>query len=101
MTTEQELVNNVLDCANRVAGTSVCMPPDGDVAFENFHFDSLGLFAFILELEHSCGIEFDDAFINHERLGSIRSVAALVASRFDRGQAGSTTRQDADSLPHV
>ena len=101
MTTEQELVNNVLDCANRVAGTSVCMPPDGDVAFENFHFDSLGLFAFILELEHSCGIEFDDAFINHERLGSIRSVAALVASRFDRDQPSSRGLRDANDAHHV
>ena len=101
MKTEQELVNDVLSCANRVAGTSMCIPPEEDITLEAFHFDSLGLFAFILELEQTCGIEFDDAFINHERLRSIRSVAALVASRFDPDQAGSTTRQDTDSLPHV
>jgi acyl carrier protein len=101
MKTEQQLIDDVLDCANRVAGTSLCMLPDEDITLEAFHFDSLGLFAFILELEHTCGIEFDDALINHERLRSIRSVAALVASRFDRGQQGSSTLQGADGVHHV
>ena len=48
MKTEQELVNDVLSCANRVAGTSMCIPPEEDITLEAFHFDSLGLFAFIL-----------------------------------------------------
>jgi acyl carrier protein len=80
MKTDQELIEKVLSCANKVAGTSLSLPPDGDLAIETFQFDSLSLFAFILELEETCGIKFDDVFINHERLRSIRSVAALVAS---------------------
>jgi len=101
MKTEQELVDDVLSCANKVAGTSKCMPPEEDITLEAFHFDSLGLFAFILELEQTCGIEFDDAFINHERLRSIRSVAALVASRFDRDQPSSRGLRDANDAHHV
>ena len=100
MKTEQELINDVLGCANRIAGTSMCMPPEEDISLEAFHFDSLGLFAFILELEQTCDIEFDDAFINHERLRTIRSVAALVASRFGRHQPGSRRLRDADDVHH-
>jgi acyl carrier protein len=80
MKTEQELSLDVLACANKVARTSLSMPPDGDLSLEAFNFDSLSLFAFILELEQTCGIEFDDALLNHERLRSVRSAAALIAS---------------------
>src|SRR5262249_2709183 len=79
MKTDKELIDKVLCCANKVAGTSLSLPPDGDLAIETFHFDSLSLFAFILELEETCGIKFDDVFINYERLRSIRAAAALVA----------------------
>ena len=80
METQEELVNRVFDCANRVAGTDLHMPSDGDIALEAFGFDSLSLFAFILELEGTCGIEFDDILLNQEYLRSVRSVAALIAA---------------------
>jgi acyl carrier protein len=80
MKTEQELVQDVLACANKVAGTSLSVTLDGDLPLEAFNFDSLGLFAFILELEQKCGIAFDDALLNHERLRSVRSAAALIVS---------------------
>jgi len=78
--TEQELIQDVLTCANKVAGTSLSMTPDGDLPLEAFNFDSLGLFAFLLELEQKCGIAIDDALLNHERIRSVRSAAALIAS---------------------
>ena len=80
MKMEQDLVHDVLACANKVAGTSLSVPPDGDLPLEAFNFDSLTLFAFILELEQRCGIEFADALLNHERLRSVRSAAALIAA---------------------
>jgi hypothetical protein len=80
MKTEHELTLDVLACANRIARTSLSMPPGEDLPMEAFNFDSLSLFAFILELEQTCGIEFDDALLNHERLRSIRSAVALIAS---------------------
>jgi acyl carrier protein len=80
MKTEQELIKDVLDCANRVAETSLCMPPEGDIDFKAFQFDSLSLFAFLLELERTCGINFDDALANHENFRSVRSAAAFIAS---------------------
>ena len=78
---EGQLVDEVLGCANKVAGTALSLPPGGDIALEAFAFDSLSLFAFILELERACGIQLDDAILNHEHLRSVRSTAALVASR--------------------
>ncbi len=58
---------------------SVAIPVNGDVDLQDFGFDSLTLFAFILELERTCGIKFDDVLLHHEELGTIRSTAALVA----------------------
>jgi hypothetical protein len=78
MKTHEELVSIVLDCANRVAGTSLRMPLEGDIPLEAFGFDSLSLLAFILELERTCGIAFDDALLDYERLHSIRSTTALI-----------------------
>lgn len=75
------LAEEVLGCANRVAGTALSLPAGGDIALEAFAFDSLSLFAFILELERACGIQLDDAILNHDHLLSVRSTAALVASR--------------------
>ena len=81
METRDQLVNRVLECANRVAGPSLSLPPGGDVPLEAFHFDSLSLFAFILELEGTCGIKFDETLINYDQVRSIRSTAALIESR--------------------
>ena len=36
MRTEKELVKDVLECANKVARTSLSMLPDGDLALEAF-----------------------------------------------------------------
>lgn len=77
---QQELVDRILACANGVAGMSLPMPPDGDVLLEAFEFDSLSLFAFILELERATGVQFDEVFLHHEHLHSVRSTAAVIAS---------------------
>ena len=84
MKTHEDLLSTVLDCANRVAGTSLQMPSDGDIPLEAFEFDSLSLLAFILELERACGIAFDDALLDYERLRSIRSTTALITLHRDR-----------------
>jgi Phosphopantetheine attachment site len=73
-----ELLSQVLQCANRAAGTSLSLPPDGDVPLEAFAFDSLSLFVFLLELERVCGIKFDETLLDHEQLRSIRSTVALI-----------------------
>jgi acyl carrier protein len=73
------LVYRVLWCANRVAGTELRMPDDGDLALDAFGFDSLSAFAFVLELEETCGLAFDEALLEPGRLGSVRSVAVLIA----------------------
>jgi acyl carrier protein len=78
----------VLDSANRVAGTNLSLPPDGDLPLEAFGFDSLTFFAFVLDLERSCGIKFDDTLLNHERLRSIRLAAALMHSLCATSEAG-------------
>jgi acyl carrier protein len=77
----QELTRRVLECANKVAGTSLSMPPDGDIPLEAFQLDSLSLFAFMVELESSCGLDFDDALSNYEQLRSVRSTAEFIKSR--------------------
>jgi acyl carrier protein len=84
MKTQEDLLTTVLDCANRVAGTSLRMPSDGDIPLEAFEFDSLSLLAFILELERACGIAFDDALLDYERLRSIRSTTALITLHRER-----------------
>jgi len=79
--THEELLDQVLQCANRAAGTSLALPPGGDLPLEEFRFDSLSLFAFLLELERKCGMKFDETLLNHERLRSIRSAVALIERR--------------------
>jgi acyl carrier protein len=79
METQTELAECVLGCANRIANKSLTLPPDGDLPLGAFNFDSLSLFAYILELERTCGITFDSILLNQERLDSIRSTAALIA----------------------
>jgi acyl carrier protein len=85
MNSKDKMVGRVLECANRLAGTSLSLPLDGDVPLEAFEFDSLSLFAFILELERTCGMKFDQTLLNYEKLRSIRSVAALIESRVQAG----------------
>jgi hypothetical protein len=81
MGTGDELVDRVLDCANRVSGNALALPSDGDLPLAAFGFDSLSAFAFILELESTCGLEFDEALLDPEGQLGIRSVAAMIASR--------------------
>jgi hypothetical protein len=88
MATQAELAECVLDCANRITNKSLKLPPDGDLPLEAFRFDSLSLFAYILELERTCGIKFDNILLAQEQLGSIRSTAALLAQT----GAGNMTR---------
>jgi acyl carrier protein len=80
-----ELLSRVLQCANRVTGKALSLPPDGDVPLDAFAFDSLSLFVFLLELEHSCGMKFDETLLAHDQLRSIRSAAALIESRASDG----------------
>jgi hypothetical protein len=72
------LVEVVLDCANRAAGTSLTLPDGGDLPFEAFQLDSISLFVFLLELESKCGKKFDEAILAHEDFRSIRSAAELL-----------------------
>ena len=46
-----EMTKRVLDCANKVAGTSLKVEVDRDVELAAFNFDSLSVFAFLVELE--------------------------------------------------
>jgi acyl carrier protein len=79
--THEELLNQVLQCANRAAGTSLILPHDDDIPLEAFRFDSLSLFSFLLELERTCGMKFDETLLNQEQLHSIRSAVVLIKSR--------------------
>jgi acyl carrier protein len=76
-----DLTQQVLACANRVAGTRLSLASDEDIPLEAFHLDSLTLFAFIVELEKESGIDFDDAVQNYERLRTVRSTAEFIAQR--------------------
>jgi acyl carrier protein len=76
-----ELEQRVLECANKAAGTALTLRAGEDIALEAFHFDSLSLFAFMIELENACAIEFDDSLTHQEHLRSVRSTADFIASR--------------------
>lgn len=78
MESSDAAVDRVLECANRVAGTALSLPPNGDLPLEAFGFDSLSAFAFMLELESLFGLAFDERFLDFEELRSVRSVAAIV-----------------------
>src|SRR6516225_9678652 len=80
-----QLLNSVLQCANRAAGTTLSLSPDCDMPIEAFAFDSLSLFVFLLELERVTGMKFDETLLAHEGLGSIQSVAALIRDRTPTG----------------
>lgn len=75
-----ELLSRVLDCANRAAGTALTVEPEGDVPIAAFQLDSLGLFAFMVEVEKACGIGFDEILLHSESLRSVRSTAEFIAS---------------------
>jgi len=76
-----ELIFRVLDCANRAAGTQLALDPEGDLPLEAFRLDSLGLFAFMVEVEKSCGIDFDEILLHSESLRTLRATADFIASR--------------------
>jgi len=84
------MTKRVLDCANKVAGTSLKVEVDRDVELAAFNFDSLSVFAFLVELETSCGIEFDDALLNHEQLRTVGSTVDLIQARCRQNQTGLT-----------
>jgi acyl carrier protein len=89
METVQE---EVLACANRVAGTSLVLSSDGDLSIDAFAFDSLTLFAFMLELESTFGVSFDHLLREPQQALTIRSLAALIESaRLHREQQGLST----------
>ena len=77
------LVEKVLQCANRAAGTSLSLPPDGDILLEEFGFDSLSIFAFLLELERACGLKVDRMLQDQERMQSVKSTAAIIEAGID------------------
>jgi len=78
---DSELMSRVLQCANKAAGTALTFGPEGDLPLEAFHLDSLSLFAFMVEVENTCGIDFDEVLQNPEHLTTIRSTATFIASR--------------------
>ena len=78
---EADLVTRVLACANKAAGTSLTLGPDRDIPLQAFHLDSLSFFAFMVEVEKTCKIDFDEVLQNPDRLLTIRSTAEFIASR--------------------
>ena len=72
------LVDRVLECANRAAGTTLSLQPGGDLPLKAFGFGSLTSFAFMLELENLFGLVFDENNLDVEELHNIQSVAAVV-----------------------
>jgi acyl carrier protein len=80
MTSQAELAQHVLDCANRITKKTLHLPPDGDLPLDAFGFDSLSFFGYLLELERTCGVGFDSILLHQEQLGTIRSTAALIAA---------------------
>ena len=85
-----QLTDRVLECANRVAGTRLSMPVDGDLTLEAFGFDSLSAFAFVIELEETCGLVFDETLLEAGQSHSIRSLAALIAEGSRDSSLGQT-----------
>jgi hypothetical protein len=85
---DEDLLKRVLQCANQAGGTSLALPPGGDLPLEAFHMDSMSLFAFLLELERTCGLKFDETILN-DHLLSIRSAAALIQSLAGSSREGS------------
>ena len=76
-----EWTSRVLECANRVAGKSLAMAEGQDISLQDFQFDSLSIFAFMVELENQFGVSIDEALFNEGELRTIRTAAAFVASR--------------------
>jgi acyl carrier protein len=77
---ESEWITRVLECANKAAGTNLTLNSEGDLPLEAFRFDSLSLFAFMVEVENTCGIAFDDVLVNQAHLRTIRTTAAYIAA---------------------
>jgi acyl carrier protein len=80
MGNDDAAARKIVDCANKVLGTSLSLAPGGDIPLKAFDFDSLSLFAFLLEINAAFGIDFDDLLAHEEQMVSVRSVAALIES---------------------
>ena len=80
------VTDRVLACANSIARTTFSMNPGEDIPLEAFRLDSLSLFAFLVEVEKSFGIDFDEALLNIEDLPTIRTTASFIASRLAEGR---------------
>lgn len=78
--TESEWMTRILGCANKAAGTNLTLASDGDLPLAAFQFDSLSLFAFMVEVENTCGIAFDEVLANQDHLGTIGTTAAFIAA---------------------
>ena len=78
---ESELISRVLACANKAAGTTLTLASAEDLPLQAFRLDSLSLFAFMVEVENTCGIDFDEVLQNPDHLRTIRSTAAFIAAR--------------------
>ncbi len=77
------VIEQVLACANSIARTNFSMGPGEDIPLEEFHLDSLSLFAFLVEVEKTFGIDFDESLLNIDNLPTIRTTAAFISSRLD------------------
>ena len=74
-----ELTELVLKCANKVSGKSLPMTDCEDLTLQQFQFDSLSTFAFMIELENEFGVTLDETLFGGDEMKSIRSTAALIA----------------------
>ena len=76
-----EVVDRVLACLNRSAGTSLVLPPSGDLPVAQFGLNSFSTLAFIVDLEQTFGIEVDEPALTDGSLGSVQRVAQYVVQR--------------------
>jgi len=77
----EALMSRVLACANKVSGKMLVLPEGSDLPLEAFQFDSLSIFAFMVELENEFGVSIDEALMNDTELRTLQSTASFVASR--------------------
>jgi acyl carrier protein len=78
---EEAVTQRVLACVNSIARTNFSLGPGEDISLEAFQLDSLSLFAFLVEVEKSFGIDFDEALLNIDNLPTIRTTAAFIVSK--------------------
>jgi acyl carrier protein len=51
---------------------------DDDQLYENLGIDSSGIVSLLLDLEQTCGVEFDMETLQPEHLSRVSSLAALI-----------------------